>query len=153
MTNNDPYKIELLNNNYSLLIQSLKSLKLSVEKVSKFEQKDSYTFEEMESYDSLTSKFNRTSDIYTQKVLRTVWSLLHEEFVPFIDFMNQAEKLGLLSDGEKMIEIRDIRNQIAHEYIPEAVKELCSDVIENSVGLEENIVTTQLFLEKRGWLK
>ena len=152
MIKNDKQGIKLLKKNFDLLLQSLKSLKLSIEKVSNFEIKDELTFEEMESYDSLTSKFNRTSDIYTQKVLRTAWSLLHEPFMPFIDFMNKAEKMGLLTDGEKMLEIRDIRNQIAHEYIPEVVMELVGDVIENSNALEENIKITKKFLEERNWM-
>ena len=59
---------ELLKQNWELLMRSLNSLKLSVKKVSDIGQKDDYTFEELESFDSLTSKFARTSDIFLQKL-------------------------------------------------------------------------------------
>ena len=105
----------------------------------------------MESFDSLTSKFGRTSDLYTQKVLRTIWMLLHEPFVPFIDLLNKAEKMSLIQSADQLIEIRDLRNQITHEYIPEAITDLVPDVIENCSALFFNIKYTKQFVEKRYW--
>ncbi|HZK94682.1 MAG TPA: hypothetical protein VFC67_10785 [Prolixibacteraceae bacterium] len=86
--------------------------------------KENCTFEELESFDSLTSIFNHTSDIFTQKVLRSVWMLRHEPFVQFIDMMNKGEKMLMLQSADQMIEIRDLRNRISHEYIPEAIRDL-----------------------------
>jgi len=114
--------------------------------------KENCTFEELESFDSLTSKFNRTSDIFTQKVLRSVWMLLHEPFVPFIDMMNKGEKMLMLQSADQMIEIRDLRNQITHEYIPEAIRDLVPEVIELTSQLIENINKCRLFIGKRAWI-
>ncbi|MFZ4465180.1 MAG: hypothetical protein ACOYN5_15130 [Bacteroidales bacterium] len=125
---------------------------MSVSKCQNIGIKESYTFEELESFDSLTSKFNRTSDIFTQKVIRSVWMLLHEPFAPFIDMMNQCEKMDMLRSADQMIEIRDLRNQIAHEYLPDAIRDLVPQAIELSASLIENIGSCQLFLEKRGWI-
>ncbi|MGF7139296.1 hypothetical protein [Roseimarinus sediminis] len=82
---NDQIHKKLLQEEIKLLQKSLETLQLSVEKCMKIGQKDAYSFEEMESFDSLTSEFGRTADIYTQKVIRTSWMLLHEPFLPFID--------------------------------------------------------------------
>jgi len=101
MTNNDKQNRELLNQNWLLLQKGLITLQLSIEKANKIGVKEAYSFEEMETFDSLTSKFNRTSDIYTQKILRTCWSLLHESFVPFIDMLNQSEKNGLIKSADE----------------------------------------------------
>lgn len=114
--------------------------------------KENCTFEELESFDSLTSKFNRTSDIFTQKVLRSVWMLLHESFVPFIDMMNKGEKMLIIQSADQMIEIRDLRNQITHEYIPEAIRDLVPEVIELTSQHIENINKCRLFIEKRAWI-
>ena len=111
-----------------------------------------YNFEELESFDSLTSKFNRTSDIFTQKVLRTTWMLLHEPFAPYIDMVNKGEKMFLIKSADQMIEIRDLRNQIAHEYIPEAILELVPEVIVQTSLLIENIEECRHFLQSRGWI-
>lgn len=145
--------IELLNQNWELLLRSLETLKLSVEKAESIGNKAEYSFEEMETFDSLTSKFSRTSDIFTQKILRSVWILLHEEITPFIDILNRAEKIGIVFSSDKLLEIRDLRNQIAHEYIPETIQKLIPDVIELSSELEDNIQTTGKFLFKRNWIK
>jgi len=143
---------ELLKQNWELLMRSLNSLKLSVKKVSDIGQKDDYTFEELESFDSLTSKFARTSDIFLQKIIRTIWALLHETTMPLIDVLNKAEKLGIIASSDQLIEIRDIRNQIAHEYLPEAIQELVPDVIELSKQLETNIQQSKRFMSQRNWI-
>jgi len=37
----------------------------------------------------------------------------------FVDNLNKAEKLGALSSTEKWLTVRQLRNQIIHEYIEE----------------------------------
>ena len=144
--------INLLHSEWELLQAAVRTLKLSVFKCQSIGIKESYSFEELESFDSLTSKFNRTSDIFTQKVLRSVWMLLHEPFAPFIDMMNNCEKMEILHSADQMIEIRDLRNQIAHEYLPDAIRELVPETIELSANLFENIESCKLFIVTRGWL-
>lgn len=148
----DNLKKQLLSEELDLLEKAVDTLILSMDKCKMILSKEGdYSFENLESFDSLTSKFGRTSDILTQKVLRTIWMLLHEPFVPFIDFMNQAEKIRLIKSAEMMIEIRDLRNQITHQYIPEAINELVPEVIELSAALIENINFTKKFISEREW--
>src|SRR5664279_4216101 len=144
--------IDLVESEWELLQASVDTLQLSIRKCQLIGRKESYTFEELESFDSLTSKFNRTSDIFVQKVLRSVWMLLHESFIPFIDMMNKSEKMLMLLSADKMIEIRDLRNQIAHEYIPEAIRDLIPEVIELTSQLIENIENCRRFMKARGWI-
>lgn len=143
----------LLQSEWELLHAAIDTLQLSVQKCKSIGIKENYTFEELESFDSLTSKFNRTSDIFTQKVLRSAWMLLHEPFVPFIDMMNKCEKMLIIQSEDLMIEIRDLRNQVAHEYIPEAIRDLVPEVIELSTQLLGNIEYCKHFLESRAWIK
>lgn len=145
--------IDLLHNEWDLLQAAVITLQLSIVKCQAIGQKENYSFEELESFDSLTSKFNRTSDIFTQKVLRTVWMLLHEPFVPFIDLVNKGEKMMMLRSADVLIEIRDLRNQIAHEYISDAIRDLVPEVIEFTPQLIENIEDCRHFLEMRHWIK
>lgn len=144
--------LEILHTEWRLLIASVNTLMLSIEKCQTIGEKVDYNFEELESFDSLTSKFNRTSDIFTQKVLRTIWMLLHEPFAPYIDMVNKGEKMFLIKSADQMIEIRDLRNQIAHEYIPEAILELVPEVIVQTSLLIENIEECRHFLQSRGWI-
>jgi hypothetical protein len=138
---------------WDLLQRSLKSLEQSKEKTHQSLQQSEFSFEEMESIDSLTSKFSRTSDIYLQKVLRSIWMLLREDTVPLIDLLNRAEKLMIIVSAEELLQMRDIRNQIAHEYLPEAVPELASEVVVMTILLQKNIEQTERFLRQRHWLE
>jgi len=151
--NNDQQLQELLQAEWKLLHASVETLLMSVEKCRKIGVKDEYSFEEQESFDSLTSKFSRASDLFTQKVIRTSWLLLHESFVPFIDMMNICVKMNMLHSTDEMIGIRDMRNQIAHEYIPDALIELVPEITEMTQQLVENINYCRIFLEGREWLK
>lgn len=149
---NDQLLIKLLQTEWHLLQASLETLLQSVEKCQAIGVKPEYTFEEQESFDSLTSKFNRTSDLFTQKIIRTTWMLLHEPFAPFIDMMNIGEKIRMLQCANQMIGIRDMRNQISHEYIPEAIRDLVPEVIELTIQLRENINYMRDFLTARNWI-
>lgn len=140
---------KLLDEEIVLLNASVLTLNLSYEKCKLIDLKADLTFEEMESIDSLTSKFGRTSDIFTQKLLRTVWSMLHEAFVPFIDLMNKAEKYDIINSANELIYIRDLRNQIAHEYIPEAIKDMTPEVLDYIPKLIANIEQAIKFINNR----
>jgi len=148
---NEQLTIQLLFEELDLLKKAVDTLMLSVEKCKTIVPKNEYTFENMESFDSLTSKFGRCSDLFTQKVLRTIWMLLHEPFAPFIDLLNKAEKLNIIESADQLLEIRDLRNQITHEYIPEAISDLVPEVISLSTALVGNINHTLRFIEKRNW--
>jgi hypothetical protein len=152
MSEKDKRLIGLLDEQWQLLTHSVATLKKSVEKCNQLVLKKEFSFEDEESFDSLTSKFNRTSDLYTQKVLRTVRMLLHEPFVPFIDTMNDFEKISIINSSDEMIEIRDLRNQIAHEYLPEAIQELVPEVLQNAEVLHRNIEMTKAFITGRNWI-
>jgi hypothetical protein len=144
--------IKLLTEEISMLEKAMQTLKLSVDKCTTIYKKNDYSFEDLESFDSLTSKFSRASDIFTQKVIRTIWILLHEPFIPFIDMLNQAEKMNIIFSADQLLEIRDLRNQITHEYLPEAITELIPEVLENFIFLEKNINKTNQFINKRKWV-
>ena len=149
----DPKELQiLLLTHWDLLQRSLMSLQQSTNKTRQLLRQSEFSFEELESIDSLTSKFSRTSDIYLQKVLRSIWMLLREDTVPLIDLLNRAEKLIIILSAEEFLQMLDIRNQIAHEYLPEAVPELASEVVVMTTLLQKNIEQTERFLRQRGWL-
>lgn len=152
MKGDDKHLIDLLHGEWEMFERSVNTLEQSRNKCSKLYLKKDYTFEEEEAFDSLTSKYGRTSDLYTQKILRTTWMLLHEGFIPFIDMMNQCEKIGIINSTDALIEIRDLRNQVAHEYIPESVNSLVPEVLNMTLVLFENIDITRTFLKGRNWL-
>lgn len=87
-------------------------------------------WEALKDIESLTARFARLSDIYSQKFLKLVDRLEGEIDGSIIDRFNRAEKRALIKSAQDFINIRDTRNDIAHEYVPEALLNIFRDVIE-----------------------
>jgi hypothetical protein len=106
------------------------------------------SFEIEESLDALTSKFARVSDIFTQKVLKSLVLLTREDAPTFLDRMNLCERLRVISSAADLIEIRDLRNQIAHEYLTENLTEIYGDCLTLSEKLLAEIQVSHPALER-----
>ncbi len=74
----------------------------------------------MEPYDALSSRFERFIEIALNKFFRSVE--IHE-FSKCSDSLRDRlfmmQKFGLISSVELWMEMRDFRNRIAHDYLPE----------------------------------
>jgi uncharacterized protein with HEPN domain len=127
---------------------SLRVLNYSFEKCSKIGIKDDYSDEELESYESLTSRFARTSDIFTQKTLTTLFILIKETPRSFIDKANLSEKLGVIDSSTKLQEIRELRNEISHEYSMRDITEIFDDVLKHTANLKKIIDSALSYIEK-----
>jgi hypothetical protein len=127
----------VLKANREVLDQALPSFRRSLEKCRSLYLNGPRTFEVEESLDALTSKFARVSDIFTQKVLKSLILLTREDAPTFVDRMNLCEKLGVITSAADLIEIRDLRNQIAHEYLTENLTE----VYEDCMALSEKLLS------------
>ncbi len=74
--------------------------------------------DEIEHIDQFLFRFSKLQDAMGQKLFKTVLLLLDEkiENKPFIDILNRLEKLELLNDANVWRELRDARNELAHNY-------------------------------------
>jgi hypothetical protein len=113
-----------------LLLRALPSFERSLSKCqSILLDKEPLSFEAEESFDSLTSKFARISDIFTQKLLKSLVLYLREDAPTFLDRMNLCEKLGVIPSAESMVAIRDLRNLIAHEYSVDRIVDVYAETL------------------------
>jgi len=138
----------VLERNRRLLARALQSFKKSVVKCQSISLNEPLSFEDEESFDSLTSKFARTSDIFTQKVLKSVVLLLREDAPTFVDRMNLCDKLLLIPSADTLITIRDLRNLIAHEYSEDQLLEIYKETLDLSEQLISAIQQTEQSLDK-----
>ena len=148
---NDENYLNQLKKDLNDLSIAVESLKLSFRKCEKIGIKQEYNFDEQESFDSFTSKFARTSDIYTQKILKTIFILLRENPKSFIDKANLAEKLEIIPSAENLISIRDLRNEIVHEYMLEELPRIYKEIFSNYDNLILAIDKTKKFISNRNW--
>lgn len=104
----------------------------SIHRIQPFDPSRSYSPEELEPYDALSSRFERTVEICIAKCFRSF-----EMYVDGIsegsirDILLRMEKRGIiLRSVDEWIGIRNLRNKIAHEYIPEERKEMYDIIID-----------------------
>ena len=68
--------------------------------------------------DQLVFRFSKLQDSMGHKLMTSGLILLGEsaETLTMIDKLNLLEKLKLIEDKQRWLELRELRNQIAHEY-------------------------------------
>lgn len=75
--------------------------------------------DEIEHIDQFLFRFAKLQDATGEKLFILLLEFLKEENIrnkPFIDILNRLEQLGLLDDKNIWLELRKIRNNIAHQY-------------------------------------
>ena len=104
-------KNELIN-----LQKASEVLEYSYEKCKKYDLLKGLNNEELESFDALTGRFARLSDIIIQKIFRLLNTLDLEDTGTVRDRINRAEKKNIIHSADEFIEIRILKNEISHEY-------------------------------------
>lgn len=113
-------------------IEALRTLefswfKLKDQPIPDLDQKD---LNLLESWEALTARFARTTDIFLTKYIRFLILELDPGFRGEIrDYLDKAEKANLISDANVWMKIRELRNQIAHEYTKDDLEKTFKDVI------------------------
>ena len=138
-----------LNENFEALEKSLDVLNYSFRKCKSLGEKEEYEPEEQESFEALTSRFARTSDILTQKVFKSLFALLQENVKTIIDSANILEKLGIVENADDILNIRELRNQIAHEYVEADLNALFMDVLRYVPAIETVINNLKKYIDNQ----
>lgn len=139
---------ELLTEQIDLLKGANEILKYSYETCSNIGIKEEYTFDELDRFEALTSRFSRASDILIQKIFRLIDIIELEGGGTVIDRINRAEKRNIIENAEKLKNIRRLRNDIAYEYLPEVVSEIFKDVLGMTATLIGDIEKTIEYASK-----
>jgi hypothetical protein len=105
--------------------------------VRKLEYKDAYTEDEFDHFENLTSRYARTTDLLIGKMLRSIDSVELMNSGSIIDAANGAEKRGIVGSVSELRDLKDLRNEISHEYETEDIRSLFSLVFASSSRLFE----------------
>jgi len=99
-------------------------LEFSLKKIDAIpENFDVNDYDLLEVYESFTSRFARLSDIVATKLLRSLVLKDDPSFRGgFMDLLNQAEKLKLISDARTWWVVRSLRSKEAHDYTDDCLK-------------------------------
>lgn len=87
--------------------------------------------ETLETWESYVARFSRVTDIFLSKYIRTYILRLDPAFrAELRDFVDKAEKVGLISSADKWMVVRELRNKISHEYSRSDLKRTFEEVKE-----------------------
>jgi len=122
---------QLLRESLETLSESLRWLKRSCSICVEIGIKEEYLEEEFDAFETFTSRFARTVDIILQKVLRSIDRVELEDQGTLLDVLNRAHKRGLIDSVDEIRLIRELRNDIVHEYTSGKLADLFADVMSN----------------------
>lgn len=103
-------------------------------------------YEKLDSLEALTSRFARLSDIIIQKMFRLIEIIDLESQGTVRDRINSAEKKGIINSADLFIEIRILRNEIAHEYQTSTIMDIFEKVLEYTPALLESVGKVESYL-------
>ena len=129
-----------------VFIQNLKDFKRSLywldKSLEKVRNMDINSFqnlseEDLEKIEVLFSRFSRAVDMLINRILRGIDILELEDVGTKIDVVIRAEKRGFVESYETLIAMKDLRNELAHEYVGERLVSKFDEVREFSEKLIE----------------
>jgi hypothetical protein len=142
-------QIATLQEHLVLVEQSAAALRHSLKQCAQAGLKAEYTLDELDRFEALSARFARASDLYTQKLLKSLFIVLREDAVSFLDKARLAEQLAVIEDAEELAAIRDLRNTIAHEYAVANLNEVFRRTLELTSKLIEIIASTARYVREK----
>ena len=144
---------EIFCENLKLFNKSIFWLKRSLQRVKSVENFEKLTEEQLEIIETLMNRYSRAVDILINKVLRSLDYLELEESSRKLDIVIRAEKRGFVRDYNILIEMKDLRNELAHEYLEERLRDRLEEVISKSRKLVEIADKINRYVQKFRYCK
>lgn len=141
--------LNLLRNDLDILLKAASILSHSYQNCLKISQKKDYSYEELTEFEALSSRSARLVDLLIQKIFRTIDEINLAPEGTVRDSINRAEKNRLIESAGSLIEMRRLRNQIAHEYIIEKLSGLFGRIVSLSPVLLDCVERTEKYCREK----
>ena len=139
---------EMLVQNFEALEKQIFWLNVSLTECHIIGLKEDYSIDEFGRLETLTSRFSRSIDFLVRKMFRSIDDYEFESQGTLIDVVNNADKRGLITSVEEIRIIKDIRNEIVHEYVEEGLLDTFEDVLKHGDRLLEMMQKTAHYCAK-----
>jgi len=143
--------LSILIDNVKALEESLKWLSRSFTICNDQHNLQDISEEGMDAFESFTSRFSRTSDLLFNKVFRSIAYLEEGEQMSWLDVIFLMEKINVIDSAEDARLIKELRNDIVHEYVLKDLIPLFDEVLkkcplllqysENAIKKAEEVIT------------
>jgi uncharacterized protein YutE (UPF0331/DUF86 family) len=132
----------VLQENLEGMRKSVQWLKRSYAKCARIGVKDHYTEDEFDDFENLVSRYARMIDVILNKVFRSIDAIELEDGGTLLDVVNRAEKRGIIDSVERVRDLKDLRNDIVHEYETDDLRSLFHQTLASTpelFGIAEKI--------------
>ena len=106
-----------------------------------------------ERVEAFVGRFGRLQDTVGDKLLPLLLVALGEKPSAAIDNLDQAERLGLLRSADEWMTMRNLRNQMIHEYVEDPA--VLFNALQSGHAFVPALVATansmSAEIERRGW--
>jgi len=125
----------LLRENLDGMRKSVLWLRRSYAKCRQIGVKENYTEDEFDAFENLASRFARMLDVILNKVFRSIDAIELEDSGTLLDAVNRAEKRGVIDSAERVRALKDLRNDIVHEYETDDLKSVFQNTLDATPAL------------------
>ena len=107
-----------------------------------------------ERVEAFVGRFGRLQDTVGDKLLPLLLNTLGEQTSAAIDNLDRAERLGLIKSADEWMTMRNLRNQMIHEYVEDPVLLISAlqsghAFVPSLIAGARNMIAE---IEKRGWV-
>ncbi|MEI6807007.1 MAG: hypothetical protein WCK49_10995 [Myxococcaceae bacterium] len=107
-----------------------------------------YEPQHYDAFENLASRFARASDLLFQKIFRGIDVLELVEGGSLLDAIHRAQKRGLIDSVEQIRVIREIRNQVVHEYQSKNLPLFFQELLDQTPVLLDLIDKASAYVQK-----
>lgn len=132
MTN---YQQELLRHLLQDMASAGKWLLRSFEICREIGIQDNYQAHEVDAFEALISRYVRAIDFIINKIFRTIDYLELEQGGTIIDLLNRMHQRGVIEDINLLREMKELRNEIAHEYANRQLQTIFQNVLQHTPNI------------------
>ena len=105
-----------------------------------------------ESCEALTSRFARLCDLLVQRLFRTLDQVELADEGTMLDRLARAEKRGIITSVEEWRDLRELRNEIAHDYLIESSDRVLTEAHRRSSALLETVERLGAYVLSKGYI-
>ena len=105
-------------------LSAIALVEASLNRIESFDVNANYTALELEPFDALSDRFIRAVEVcikYFRTLERYKEASMSETYR---DLLNRMEKYQLISSVSLWVQMRDIRNRMVHDYLPEQLEQM-----------------------------
>jgi hypothetical protein len=92
--------------------------------------------------DTYSARFARCVDVFENKILKTIASIIDGRYMTALDLFNKMEQLKIISNARNFYKIKQLRNRIVHEYAEKDWINIVRSAISFAPLILENYKTT-----------